>query len=196
MDALSELYVSYNSITSVTALAECANLSVLDLTGNMLTTLDGLGSLCDLRSLSASANQLTDVSDLWACTTIVDLDLSYNDLTDITAVSTLKKLVNFDFSYNQVTELPKFSEDCPLVYLNGSSNALLSVDALGGLPDLASVMLEDNPDLKSIDPLKDCENLLEVNVLQTQVTDVSAVKEALDPENKGTINISYSRAPV
>ena len=185
---LAELYVSYNSIESTAPLAGCASLNVLDITGNLLVTLEGLDALPSLRTLYAAHNQLTDVSMLAGCTTIGDLNISNNLLTDITALSTLSQLLTFDFSYNQVTAIPEFDVNCALISINGSHNMLKTMKPLGGLKNLNVVLMNDNAGITTVATLTQCFSLVQLNVLNTGVHDVTILREAI---GEG-VTITYS----
>ncbi|MBE6924235.1 MAG: leucine-rich repeat domain-containing protein [Ruminococcaceae bacterium] len=187
-EKLTELYVSYNSILSTTPLIACPALSVLDVTSNQLTSLDGVDGIPQLRTLYAAYNQLTDVSALASCSTLGDLDISYNQISNIDMLSTLNQLLIFNFSNNQISRLPNFAAGCSLSSITGTSNDLTSLDALSGLKNLNFVYVDKNPALTSIAPLAKCYNLIEVNVLGTGITDVSALRNAVGEH----VTIHYS----
>lgn len=193
MEKLTELYVSYNSILSTKPLIACPALTVLDVTSNQLTGLDGLEGITALRTLYASYNQLSDVSALASCGTLGDLDISNNQITDISTLSSLKQLLIFDFSNNQISALPAFDSECPLSSITGTSNSLTSLKELSGLKDLNYVYMDKNPELSSIAPLAQCYNLIEVNVLNTGITDVSALRDSVGEHV--TIHYSTIQAP-
>lgn len=195
MQDLQELYLQSNAVTDLSALSSCSALIKLDVSSNALTslapissltgltwlnagtnTISELGELGKLTSLSVlrlDSNKLTAVSALASCTALTDLNISTNEITDITALSTLTNLMYFDFSYNQVTEIPSFPKDCALVIINGSNNQISSLKPLGGLKHLNNVHMDYNTEISSVDALADCPVLIEVNVYETKVEDVT-----------------------
>ncbi|MBQ9761854.1 MAG: leucine-rich repeat domain-containing protein [Oscillospiraceae bacterium] len=192
MTSLSALNAAYNSITSCESLSGCTGLTSLDLTGNKLTTVTGIERIFELKQLSVAFNDITDVAPLAANTTLEVLDISNNEISDITALGTLNKLTTFNFSYNRISQLPQFSQECALVTIKGSENQLTSLAELAGLPQLNYVIMDGNLDLASIDPLATCEQLVQVSVYETAVTDVSAVTKTATGESTG-VKVLYGK---
>lgn len=172
---LEELDVSYNALTSTADLADCTALKVLHLDNNALTQLEGLDKLVGLNILSAGNNKLSDIHHLSTCAELIELNVAGNKLTDISAVGTMSKLQILDFSNNQVTQLPKFTSQEALSNINGTYNLLTSLDTLKGQINLNYVIMDYNPGITSVVPLRNCFNLVEVSVYATGVTDVSAL---------------------
>ena len=168
---LTELNISHNLIPSVGSVGVCTLLKKLDITSNLVTDLSPLSALTSLTHFYAGYNQLTDVNVLVSCIGMQELNISHNALTDITALSSLVNLEVFDFSYNDITVLPALPQDCALNTINGEHNFMEDVSALGGMVNLAYVYMDYN-NLSDITFLKDCPNLVQVNVYGTNVTDV------------------------
>lgn len=187
LSKLTELYLSYNALTSAAPLAGCSELMVLELGHNQLTTTEGLGQFQALRTLDLSYNQLTEVSSLADLPVLGDLNISHNALTDIQALSKLEGLLMLDLSYNQVTSLPAFAKTHGLVRIDGTSNQITSLEPLRDLPNLNFVIMDKNAGLSSVAPLAKCPALVEVSVLDTNVTDVSP----LTSQNQSVI-VKYS----
>ncbi len=180
LGSLSELQlldVSYNSLTSIDPICGLPSLSELNVSNNYLESFGKIQNLVSLKTLYASHNNLSDVTGLASCTQLTMLNISNNAITDITSLNTLIHMEKFDFSYNEVSELPEFDTDCALVTIDGSHNAISSIEALAELQSLNNVHLDYNPDLTSLEPLRNCPVLLLVNVYGTQVTDVSFLTE-------------------
>jgi internalin A len=142
--------------------------------------LENLGAIDNLKALqvlSAGYNRISHVDQLYACEELERLDLSNNALTSIDSLGQLMKLRDLDFSHNQVTELPSFRKDCALVNITGSYNLLSSLEKLGGLKKLNSIVMEYNEEISSVRALANCPNLTAVNVFGTKVRDVSALTD-------------------
>ena len=101
------------------------------------------------------------------------LDISNNQLTDITMLSNLSKLAEFDFSYNQCTALPTLAS---LVTINGSNNALTSLEPLDKISTLNYVYMDYNPEVSQIAFLANNPNMVQINVFGTKVTQAQANK--------------------
>ena len=72
--------------------------------------------------------------------------------------------------------MPEFSSSAALVYMNGSNNQLLNVNALSGLPNLNSVYVDHN-DISTLDPLSNCPHLIRVDAFGNPISDVSKLTE-------------------
>ena len=79
---LTELNLSSNELTDVSALVGLTQLTSLDLWSNELTDVNALAGLTQLTSLNLCSNELTDVSALAGLTQLTELDLGFNELTD------------------------------------------------------------------------------------------------------------------
>lgn len=172
---LEELDVSFNALKTSTELSACTGLKKLFIGNNSLTQLGGIEKLTALTSLYAENNKLTDINHLSTCSEITDLNVSGNAITDLSPISTMPKLKELDFSSNQVAAIPKLASQDTLTSINGSSNLLTSLDALKAQSNLNYVFMEYNSGITSVVPLRECHNLVEVNVYATGVTDVSAL---------------------
>lgn len=173
---LQKLNLEYNAVTDLSPLANCTQLSWLDVGNNQLSQLNGISSLPALTYLSVSYNSLTDISAIANCTQLTELDISSNDITDISSLSTLSKLEVFNFSANQVAELPQWPDGCPLQKIDGSYNALTNIDSLQKMESLTYVYMDYNL-LTNIDALADCYRLVQVNVFGNQISDVSSLRD-------------------
>jgi len=183
---LTILDVSQNEITSLIPISTITCLEKLNVSNNYLTELTGIAQLSKLGQLNASGNSITAVTALSANTELTILNLSDNKIVDISPLSALTKLANLNFSNNQVTALPTWDADCALVHINGSNNLISSLKPLNGLKRLNNVYMDDNNSISSVEVLKDCPLLIQVNVARTKVTKASQVKAL---ENMGVIVI-------
>lgn len=168
---LTELNVSYNSIASVGPVGVCTLLKKLDITNNQVSDIAPLSALTNLTHFYAGYNQFADANVLVGCIGLQELNISHNLLTDISALSSLVNLVVFDFSHNEITALPALPSDCALHTVNGEYNQMEDVSVLGGMVNLAYVYMDYN-NISDISFLKDCSNLVQVNVYGTSVTAV------------------------
>ena len=172
---LKKLDVSYNTLTSTSSFSSLSAITELSISNNALTDLSGIGNLTSLTHLDLGTNVLNAVTELSACTQLIDLNISGNALTDISPLAALTGMTDLNFSHNQVTELPQWSKTCALVRIDGSHNLLTSLDPLSGLENLNNVFMDYNAEITSIDALKECPMLIQVNIYGTKVTDISAL---------------------
>ena len=195
MTGMVELHLSNNVLTDLSALRDMSQLETLDVSQNALSIIDTVFNLPKLQSLSVSSNtlkslaniekltqlqylycannQLTGIADLSQCVNLRELDISDNQITDIMSLSTLNQLTYFNFSRNLIPEMPAFDPGMPLVTIDGSYNLLNTLEQLAGMKQLNNVLMDYNPDLESVEPLKDCPRLIQVNVYGTGVSEVS-----------------------
>ncbi len=199
MPNLQEVYLQHNTVTDVSALSAASTLTKLDISSNAVTSLAPLNTLAALKWLNAGTNQITElgeinkltaltylalnnnklttVAKLSGCTALTELNLASNNLTDIEGLSSLTSVMYLDFSYNQVSQIPKFSRECSLVTINGSNNQISSLENLRGLSHLNNVHMDYNTGITSIEPLVDCPVLIEVNVYETGVKNVTKLTD-------------------
>lgn len=174
---LQVLDISHNSVSSLSPLAGLTKLTVLNAATNKLTSLEGVAGLTDLLMLNVGYNALAKIDSLEGCLKLQELDISNNKLTDISVLSKHMDLAKLDFSYNQVSSLPAFDKSCDLVAITGAHNSLTSLDRLSGLKNLNDVYMDYNEELSSIESLKECPVLIQVNVYGTKVTEVKMLTD-------------------
>jgi internalin A len=169
---LRSLDIAYNSVASTAPLAGCNQLRTLDISGNALRSLEGIEMLTGLTSLIASSNNLVEVTEIVSCTGLTYLDISSNSILDISGFTALIKLETFLFSNNEISALPAWNKDLPLVRIDGSYNNLKDLKALSGISTLNYVYMDHNKKLSTIEPLKTCNMLVQINVFGTKVSKV------------------------
>ncbi len=174
---LETLNVNYNEVSSLMPLTSCSRLLHLEADHNNLSSLSGVDSMPQLRYLSVDYNQLTDVSILAGNLALENLSIASNTISDISALNTLTKLEVFDFSGNaEITALPAWPDGCAMKTIDGSYNALTSLDVLKSMDELTHVYMDYNQ-LTNIDALADCFCLVQVNVYGNAIPDVSALRD-------------------
>lgn len=173
---LTSLNLAENVVTNLAPLHNCLKLTTLDVSENKLTDISQLQKLTGLTTFRAEKNKITDCSVLAGCTELQKLDISHNEITDITMLSGLGKLAEFDFSYNQCAALPNLGDSSVLVTINGSNNALTSLEPLDKISTLNYVYMDYNAEISKIDFLADNPNMVQINVFGTKVTQSQANK--------------------
>lgn len=199
MYSLKELYLANNAVTDLNSLKDLASLTVLDISHNSISSLGPICGITGITALYAGQNQIADITQIKQLTSLVELDLSFNAVADVSALaacqaieilnisnntvadismlSTLKNLQQFNLSHNQIPALPEFSADSPLVSIDASHNLLEDIEALTSLAQLNSVNIDYNEAVESLEPLRECPVLIQVNAFGTMVTEVSFLTE-------------------
>ena len=72
--------------------------------------------------------------------------------------------------------LPQWSDDCALQTIDGSYNALTSIDSLSNLQSLTPVYM-DNTLITDVNALENCLCLVQVNVFGNVIEDVSKLRD-------------------
>ncbi len=174
---ISTLDLSYNTLRTLTPISGHTALTVLNIESNDLTSVEEIADCTGLQQLNLNSNSINDVSALSACTTLTHLSVTDNKLTRLDGLENLINLTNLNFSNNQVTDLPAFAEDSNLVNIDGSYNLLTTLEPLRDLKNLNNVYMDYNSGISSVESLKDCPNLIQVNVYGTKVRKVTALTE-------------------
>lgn len=174
---LKELDVSNNSINSTVALSGCISLETLRIDNNNLVDLDGLDKLAKLKNLYATNNQISNIEHLATLSQLTELDLSNNALMDLSVLNGNKSLMVLLFENNQVTELPTFDAESVLSTINGTRNNLSNIDTLAKLTRLNYVFMNYNSEIASIDAFSQSLALVQIDILGTSVTDISALEK-------------------
>ena len=174
---LTSLDVSYNALTSIAPLSGCVRLETLNATNNQITDVSTAASLPLLTELRLDYNGLSDLSGLSGCASLKTLTLSNNSIEDLSPLVGLSTLEKLDFSYNSVSgELPAFSENSAMQVIDGSYNALESIDSIRNMSNIGYVYMDYNK-LTNVDALAECYRLVQVNVYGNEIPDVSALTE-------------------
>lgn len=174
---ISTLDLSYNNLKSLSSIGKLTNLTVLNVAHNELTSITGIENCTALERLHLDSNRIEDISSLSVCTAMSHLYVSDNALTSLDGLADLVNLTNLDFANNQVSSLPAFAEDSKLVNIDGSHNLLETLDPLSGLKNLNNVFMDYNAEIFSVDCLKNCPVLIQVNVYGTKVTEVTMLTD-------------------
>lgn len=176
LDKLVKLNIGFNAVTTLAPLSSCTRLTWLNADNNQITTLDGVDKLTALTDFSVNNNKIVGVSQLAGLTALQNLGIASNSVSDITMLNGLTKLQSFDFSGNNaISELPDWPDGCALTTIDGSYNALTSIDSLKNMQNLTHVYMDYNQ-ITNIDALQDCYCLVQVNVFGNAIADVSALR--------------------
>ncbi len=177
LSQLRVLDVSGNALAVIDPICGIPSLERLDVSNNKIVSLGNIGDLALLNYLNCENNALTSIAGVEMCSQLQELNIADNQITDILALSSLPRLGYLYFANNLITQLPAFSEKTPLVVIDGSHNQLTSLEELAGLPQLNKVLMDYNEGIESVEPLKTCHRLIQINLFGTSVTEVDFLKE-------------------
>ncbi len=166
------LDVAYNSLSSIDPICTVPSIEVLNVGYNYITSLGSIHDLAMLTSLNCQSNRITSIEGVQRCTMLQELNIAGNQVVDILPLGSLTQLTYLNFASNLVSQLPDFSKELPLVTIDGSSNLLSDLTALAGLPQLNNVLMKNNTQLTTVEPLKQCHKLIKVDLDGTKVSQV------------------------
>ena len=115
---LADLDLGYNTIATITPLANLTNLTVLQLSGNGgIVDVSPLARMTKLTKLTSAGNKISDIVPLSGLVNLRMLWLIRNELTDITPVAGLTKLRFIDVAFNRLDLSPGSYVQATLAYL-------------------------------------------------------------------------------
>ena len=133
---LTELRLSDEGISNISALSRFTNLERLFLTGNPISDISSLEGLTSLTHLELGFTNVTNLSPLSGLTNLTELSLNFTEVSDISPLANLKNLETLRLSNANISD----------------------ISALGGLTSLESLWLRDNQ-IRDIGPLRNLTNL-------------------------------------
>ncbi len=122
---LQELYLRWNRIRDISALAKLTNLEHLDAHGNQnICDISALSGLVNLQTLVLRLNRISDISALAQLTNLEKLDLQWNHIGDITPLSGLTNLRYVQLQFNDIHDISALSALTNLEDVDLCGNAL------------------------------------------------------------------------
>lgn len=150
---MKEVRLCSNHITSVDVFADNVTLEELHLDFNGVSDLSPFSHNTTLKMLYVKANNISSIEHLSTNTTITHLRLSQNSIED---VSPLKSM--------------------PIVSLGIDANHIVDISVLCDIPTLIEMSTQNNPRVKSFEPLTRCQSLRTVYMNGCDVTDISYLR--------------------
>lgn len=151
MTRVSEIILSDNKLTDLSAVSELKQLQKLTFHNNRVSDLSFVKNLGSLTVLGAGNNLITDISPLSYRFGLNELWIYGNSIEDISVLSSFKHLEYLDISFNSITDLTPLS-GCKFNLLKANYNDLNgSYDAITGLTIFGELELmgngyDDDPD--------------------------------------------------
>ena len=185
---LTYLDITNNSVQSLKPIHSLTGLQTLMANNNAISDVDGISAMSGLNILQLGQNGLLDMSPIAGCTALTELDISNNDLKSIAAVKDMTALFRLNASHNRLTELPVFTSVHKLGYIDISYNQLRDINALSALAELFSVNVDYNTEITTLNPLKSCHHLLQVDAFGTKITEIP-----FDKDSGVVVNCDFSK---
>ena len=139
---LTTLYLGWNhQISDISPLSNLTNLTELWLSGNQITDLSPLANLSSLTFLCLYGNQvISDISPLANLTGLTELNIGWNQISDISPLAGLTSLIKLEFWWNQVSDISPLANLTDLTEL-GFSGWWNQVSDLSPLTNLTSLTI-------------------------------------------------------
>ncbi len=204
---LTELNLSSNDISYISALSGLTELNVLDLSNNNISGSDisALSGLTELNVLDLSNNNISDsaISVLTKPTHLLQavsgvltelnvLDLSGNNISDISALSKLTNLSRLDLADNEISNTSALWRLTKLNELDLSGNNISdSANRIGLLTNLSQLDLSGN-NISDISTLSKLTKLKELWLFSNNISDISALSELTQLEELRLFSNSIS----
>ena len=179
---LAVLHATDRSITDLSGIEYCTNLTALYLGANRINDISALSSLVNLTDLMLAFNKVSDFSPLSKCTKLTNLYLAWNQRSDISALSSLTNLTQLDLSGNKISDISALVSLTKLVSLTLWDNQISDISELVSLSRLTSLDLSENQ-ISDIRPLSHLINLTNLSLKLNSISDISALSSLTSLRN-------------
>ena len=182
LEELINLPAGERSISDLTGLQYCTNLSWLHLYDNQISDISPLADLTNLTELRLWGNEITDIASLAALTNLTTLYLSSNQISDVSPVASLTNLTTLYLSSNQISDVSPLASLTNLTTLRLSQNQISDVSPVASLTNLTSLYL-DNNEISDISSLTSLTNLITLWLWANPINDISPLASLITLEN-------------
>ncbi|CAL6001777.1 leucine-rich_repeat domain-containing protein [Hexamita inflata] len=168
---LTKLDLKFNKIFDISTIYKLKNLQNLDVSSNNIEDISAIQFLKDLTILDVSFNKI--ISYNIALPNLVDLKISCNKLQEQSGFQYSPKLMNLDISETKTTNIEVIPQQlfC-LRALKLSFNNISDIAYISNFINLQSLHLDNNNELKNIEPLQACTQITELNMSNTSIADI------------------------
>ncbi len=185
---LQELRIKNSSVSDITGLEYCANLTFLEIRDAPITNISPLSSLTNLTHLHLFGNQISDISPLSKLTKLEFLGLGENPLRDISPLSTLTNLIVADLVNNQISDILPLASLTNLTILCLQDNEITDISPLSNLTNLTDLRLTQN-NVEDISPLLENAGLGEEDSILLGGNNLALHEGSEDMENIKTLEV-------
>ena len=173
---LTELRLQLNQIIDISPLSGLTSLTQLQLQSNQISNIMLLSDLTSLTLLYLGSNQISNISPLSGLGSLTWLDLSGNQINNIGPLSDLTSLTRLYLGSNQITELSPLSDLTNLTILWLHQNLISEISSLSGLTSLTRLDLGSNQ-ITEISPLSDLTNLTILALPANQIGNITPLSD-------------------
>ncbi|CAL6107102.1 leucine-rich_repeat-containing protein [Hexamita inflata] len=168
---LTELNLFANQISEISTISKLINLKKLNLRRNRVEDISALQYLPDLTHLDLQQNILTSYT--FVLPNLVELSLRSNILKDKSGIEHSPKLQDLNLSETKIVDLRTIPHSLyNLKALELYRNNITEISYISNFVSLQSVNLRNNQQLQNIEPLKDCIQLIQLNITDSSVADI------------------------
>ena len=185
LPALTELKLSGNSISDISALAGLTTLTTLKLDYNAITDISSLRGLTSLKTLYlARDNSITDISPLENMTDLIKLTLGENFVKDISPVKNMTKLKELYLESNSISDISPLKNMTSLKWIKLDNNSITDISPLKNLTNLENLYLSSNS-VEDISPLENLTSLVGLYLYSNSVEDISPLENLTNLQGLG-----------
>ena len=187
--------VSQDDLDTITWLGICQILA--DEQPREIQSLEGIQYLKNLKVLEMPNQEIQDISILAGLSQLFHVDLSYNPIADASPLANTGPINYLDLSGTHINSL-NFLASIPydyLTFLYVANTQISDIDILEPFLERELIFLDlSGTQVSDISVLSGFNNLIKLNLFQTQVYDISALDfdELTQLEHIGLSNISYA----
>jgi Leucine-rich repeat (LRR) protein len=169
-EGVTELDLSYTSVTDFMLLENLKNLQLLLLHHTQVTDVGPLASLANLQMLYLADTKVIDVSPLASLTRLQELDLSGTPVADVGPLNSLTNLQLLNLSGTKVTDIGPLASLVNIQWLNLGGTKVTDVGPLASLTNLQMISL-GGTQVSDVNPLTSITKLQTLVLSGPYVTD-------------------------
>jgi len=171
-----EDYYLPGNISDIGPIVGLKNLTELDLTGNQISDISALAGLTNLKKLYLLDLDISQINDISLLTGLTNLSLAGNKIDDISALAGLTNLERLNLRDTQVNDISVLTRLTNLIYLDLFNDQISDISALAGLTNLTFLNLGNNK-INEISSLSGLTNLTNLALTNNQISDINKLKE-------------------
>ncbi|WP_294354696.1 leucine-rich repeat domain-containing protein [uncultured Clostridium sp.] len=122
---------------------DLSTITELNADDKSITSLSGLEYCTNLTSLSLKSNNISDIKELSKLDKLTFLNLSNNSISDISPIANLTKLTTLSITNNNISDVHYLTNCKSLNYLNLACNKICDLSQLSTLTNLNSINLSE-----------------------------------------------------
>lgn len=171
---LTDLWCSFNKITSLDGLQKSTNLTSLRCNSNRITSLSEISDCSLLHTLSCSDCALTSISPIRGFKFLAVLNCSDNNLRTIESIRDCPNLINLYCGHCELKSIDSVSSCTKLQKLSCSRNELTNLTGVDSCPDLNHLVCWGNQ-LGTLDGIQSCTRLSHISCSDNNLTSIEPI---------------------